>query len=272
MRAKNASSSVDKSRSSRAHLEALLDGRVDRPEMLGAVLDAARAPGNPAELGGLAAATAVFATASRGVHGDVVASGHRRKLLTRLVAPALAFKLLAAAAGAVALAGVSYAAVTGHLAPHHPATSAVVTASHGRAHPSTPGGLPGSGAGGSQSTGPGRSSQAQGSPSPTPSYTGLCQAWLADSTVQSHANPAFDALIAKAGGRDLVTPYCTTLLGSSSTHPTHPATPHRTGQPSGDGAPTHPGKSSHAPTHSPSPSNAVAQTSSPSVPTRTPGH
>src|SRR5262245_26196536 len=102
----------DRRHSDRARAERLLAGTDSGDDVLGRLLAAARAPGQPAELRGEAAALgAVRIGATREPRGRVVA-GHR--LWPRLVGVKVA-----AAALAVTAAGVAVAAGTGVLPDPH---------------------------------------------------------------------------------------------------------------------------------------------------------
>jgi hypothetical protein len=247
------------SRLSRARLDALLNGETDRPASLAALLDAASAPGRAEELGGLTAASTVFRTVGRptGVL-PVIAPRRRRRaaLLTGLAGQAIALKLIAFAAAAAAIGGVTYAAADGHFGAKHKPNGASST--HSTAGQSE--------SGGGDSTAHGNASGAPASP--TPSMLGLCEAWLSSPTVSNHANPAYDALIARAGGRDNVNSFCAALRvsASASPHPTKSAKPSSSNTNSGKPSthPPHPTKT-HTPQGSPSkkssPASAAATSS-----------
>jgi hypothetical protein len=97
---------------------------------------------------------------------------------------------------------------------------------------------------------------------PTPSLSGLCQAFQAGAADVNHSNPAFGALTSAAGGEANVATYCTSLIGPA-TGPTHPAKPTQAA------SPTHPAKPTQAatPAHRTMPTQAAspAQRRSPGV-------
>jgi hypothetical protein len=97
-----------------------------------------------------------------------------------------------------------------------------------------------------------------GSAAPDPSFTGLCQAYL---QVSEHASergnaldsPAFQSLIAAAGGRDSVEQYCLTL---ASQHPGNkPESPGNASGAQGN-KPESPGNKPAAPGVKPAPPDA----------------
>ncbi|MFC0548284.1 hypothetical protein [Kutzneria chonburiensis] len=242
-------------RPDRRTAEEMLDGApAAGGHPLNALLAVAAAPARDSELAGEHAAVAAFRAARL-----TSAAQPRRPLLAKLFSAKLAAVV---AVLAVAAGGVATAAVIGylpgplggnsHVAPPSrtgdPGSSAV--APPPTSHPTTTehenGAAPTSG-------------------SPSPSLTGLCNAFTAGAG-SDHGkaldNPAFSALITAAGGRDKVDAYCADLLagkqekgsatpttttttkekdhggqghGPPSTHP-DPGPDHPTGPPT-----THPG-------------------------------
>jgi hypothetical protein len=77
------------------------------------------------------------------------------------------------------------------------------------------------------------------SATPSPSLSGLCQAFQAGAADVNHSNPAFGALTAAAGGESNVATYCTDRIGAAHTRPAKPTQA---------AAPTHPAKPTHAAT------------------------
>jgi hypothetical protein len=240
-----------------AAAEALLDGRGDGPPELVALLARATAPGHPVELGSEAAAVAHLRAAA-----SVLTSPHppatRRSALTRgFTVRAVA----AAAVAALAVGGVAIAATVGAL----PSGSGDDTG-RGAVGPQSSVG------GGAVATGPGaggaRPTDGTSAPGPTATAAlrGLCTAYtkaVAANPGKAAQNPAFSALIAAAGGVELVPQFCARLAAGPSTTPSpssapgagsgnqgsdpgksgdHP-TPHPTGKPS-----RHPGSNGAAPT------------------------
>src|SRR3954451_16406141 len=100
-------------RSTRAQLEALLDGRPTADDPLADLVAAVRAPGQPHELSGLDAAGATLA--APGVAG-AAAPPAPVPALRRVAGRLLALKIVAVAAGTAVAGGVAYAAVSGNLA------------------------------------------------------------------------------------------------------------------------------------------------------------
>lgn len=196
--------------------------RSHESEALSDLLSAAAAPATEGELAGEQAAVAAF-RAARPVPGPRRA--RRAKVLT--------MKVAAVAAGVVAASGVAVAAATGHL-PSRPGggNPAPVTSA-----PASPASEQTTTAAGDRSTRPG---PANGTPSP--SFTGLCQAYSSGNKAdhgRATADPAFGALLTTAGGQDKVDGYCAGLLAGKAAHEPgndHPVPPGRTGQP----ARTHP--------------------------------
>jgi hypothetical protein len=77
------------------------------------------------------------------------------------------------------------------------------------------------------------------SATPSPSLSGLCQAFQAGAADVNHSNPAFGALTAAAGGESNVATYCTDRIGAAHTRPAKPTQA---------AAPTHPAKPTQAAT------------------------
>jgi hypothetical protein len=212
----------------RARAERLLAGTDPGTDPIGRLLAAARAPGTPAELRGEAAALGAFRIgATREPRGRVTA---RRRLWPRLRTSAVA--MVAAGGVTVAAAGVAVAAAIGvlpnPLVDPGPGvgTSAPVPPLSTQPDPHSPS----NGAGG---TSPGRSGQpaspghgSSGAPasSPDPSLVGLCNAYRAHvehspdegEPGQWLNGPAFQPLVAAAGGVDQVPAFCDSLLGPAT--------------------------------------------------------
>ena len=224
---------------SRAALENLLDDPAQSSSALGAVLRAARAPGNPPAAAGLTAAIAAYRTAlaapAQPQPAAVVAAGTTTASARRFRAT----KLIAAAASVAAVGGVAFAAVTTGqtFSPgtNHPRASDV--SSNGDQSSPPP----------SVSSSPDGTASGSAEGTPTPSLLGLCKAWEAHQdnrggNGKSQDSAAFRVLISTAGGLGSVDGFCTSLLASASgtpgnsahpTHPSHPAAPTNTGKPSG---------------------------------------
>ena len=148
----------------------------------------------------------------------------------------LALKTIIAAVG-LSGGGVALAAATGHLpaqAGGHPAASASAAPPvfAGPEHAATNGHI---------------------SATPSPALHGLCHAYAAgagNNPGKALDNPAFSALITAAGGRDKVTSYCATLVGSSKpghsrAHSNSGSAGHHAGKPSAHPTPhatSHPAK------------------------------
>jgi hypothetical protein len=168
------------------------------------LLAATAAPARDGELAGEHAAVAAF----RAARLDTALQPRRPSMLTTLLAKLLAAKITAAAVVlAVAAGGIATAAATGYLptrlggnpatAPAHSVTSTTsATPSSARAsddHDATP---------------------SPGSPPPSPSLTGLCNAYTAGAGSEHGKaldSPAFRALVTAAGGKDEVDAYCANL-------------------------------------------------------------
>ncbi|HTI23451.1 MAG TPA: hypothetical protein VL652_20820 [Kutzneria sp.] len=196
-------------RPDRRTAEQLLDGApATGGHPLNALLAVAAAPAKDSELAGEHAAVAAFRAARL-----TTAAQPQRPLLAKLLSAKLAAVV---AVLAVAIGGVATAAVIGylpgplggnsHVAPSRssdPTPSAV--APPPTTHPTTTEHRDDNGA------------AATSSGTPSPSLTGLCNAFTAGAG-SDHGkaldNPAFSALITAAGGRDQVDAYCAGLLGS----------------------------------------------------------
>jgi hypothetical protein len=207
--------------------EDLLDGAdgASPYPLLAATLRAAAGPTRPGELAGRQAAVAAFRLAV----ADAAGPAGRRSRIRR---PVLRLTLRAAVVAAVVLGtgGVAVAASTGAipipLNKHHAVPSAPASTPHPGVSPD-PSNHTGSGAG------------------PSPALVGLCQAYDAGAGSdhgKALENPAFQALITAAGGKDAVDGYCARLLatanpsrtpgGHPSTTPPGHADDHATGKPS----------------------------------------
>jgi hypothetical protein len=167
------------------------------------LLAVAAAPARDSELVGEHAAVTAF-RAARLATADQSQRSSPAKLFSARLAAVVAVL-------AVAVGGVATAAATGHLpgplggnspvtpAPSsHPTTSAAPSST---SHPTTTDRHDDRGA-------------APAPDSPSPSMTGLCNAFTTGSEHgKALDNPAFTALITTAGGRDRVDAYCAELLG-----------------------------------------------------------
>jgi hypothetical protein len=145
-------------------------------------------------------------------------------LLKMLTLKAGAVAVLAVGAGGVALAA-STGALPNPLSPH--------------SSPSAP------------DRGAGSDADDHGNATPSPSLVGLCTAFQAGAGAdhgKALDSPAFQALIAAAGGKDKVDAFCTNLLATAPGHPTaHPSPQPGNGHPTGPPTthptetPSHPG-------------------------------
>jgi hypothetical protein len=260
-----------------AHLDAILEDRPAAPDALTRLVAAAKAPGQPSEMAGLQAATAVFTTAAATPDRDDLALGTITMPDRR--AKAVAAKFVATVAAVLAVGGVAYAATTvgapnsAHTAATSSsgATSSRSAAASGPAASSSPGSGSASASDTSSASDPSASNPASVSGSasvsdtgrpthpsathpsaaPNPSLVGLCRAWLARPTDAGKADQsaAFTVLVTAAGGKDNVTAYCTIMLTSLSLpgSPTGNGPPtisptHRHGKPSPLPTPSHPGR------------------------------
>ncbi|MFC0439987.1 hypothetical protein [Kutzneria buriramensis] len=190
--------------------ERLLDGApVAGGHPLADLLAAATVPAGGGELAGEDAAVAAFRAARPGP------VSHRRPSKLKNLANARIAAV--AAAVAVILGGVATAAATGYLPTPLGGHPAVVPAHASAAEPSS------TTSSTSHTTKP--DNDDHGSPtsgaSPSPSLTGLCNAYIAGAG-SDHGkaldNPAFGSLIDNAGGRDKVDEYCADLLAGQQGH------------------------------------------------------
>ena len=191
-------STHDRHRLDRRTAEQLLTGApVGGARPLNDLLAAAAAPGRDGELAGEQAAVAAFQAARL-----EPATQARRPMLKTLLTTRFAAATVAAL---VTAGGVATAAATGYLqnplrgnptvAPT-PATTSATSSSTSAEH------------GASSSAG-----------TPSPSLTGLCNAYTAGAGSEHGKaldSPAFGALIAAAGGKDKVDAYCATVLADKS--------------------------------------------------------
>jgi len=196
-------------------------GRPAAPDALGELLHAAAGPAREGELAGEQAAVAAF----RAARLAPAPLPRRRTMIKTTLAGMMAAKILAPVAAAAAVGGITVAGVTGTLplpedTPANPPAQQPTT---------TP-----------RSVIPTQDNAATPA-APNPSLTGLCQAYTSGvATAEGKAmdSPAFQVLIAKAGGEDKVTGYCAHRLADRSGAPqsvpsTGPTTPpHPTGRPS----------------------------------------
>lgn len=191
-------------------------------DALASLLVAAAAPAHDSELAGEAEAVMAFRNA-------LADSAHQQRRPSMSVTKLLAAKAVLAALGVtVAGGGVALAAATGHLPSSLTGSSAASsTAASATATPSM-----------NQNN-----STSHPTASPSPSLRGLCQAYtagVANSNGKALDNPAFSVLITKAGGKDKVSAFCTSLLATS---PGNKPTSHATGKPSSH--PTQANNTSH---------------------------
>lgn len=211
-------------------------GSAEDLDPLAGLLAAAAAPAREEELAGEDTAVAAFRDARR-----ALAPQPRRRFMLKSV---LVKASLVAAVAAVGSGGVALAASAGHLpgtnSSEHPATAqnshrpADATASRHASRPA---------ASNASTHGVTNSHAADPSATPSPNLRGLCtafQAHAADNPGKALENPAYKALIERAGGKNKVASFCAKLLdtpaGKSSTHRSD--------------ASTH--ASTHAPSHAPS--------------------
>ncbi len=214
--------------------EHLLNGAdVSSPyPLLAATLRAAAGPALPGELTGRQAAVAAFGRALQNPVGIGRRPSRARSRALKLVT----LKAAVVAAVVLGTGGVAVAASTGAipipLNKHHPVPSAPAT---------TP--RPGVGPDSSKHPGDG--------PDPSPSLVGLCRAYTAGAKTEHGTaleNPAFQALITAAGGKDGVDAFCAKVLapepssapnahasatppGQATDHPKGKPTDHTTGKP-----------------------------------------
>jgi hypothetical protein len=253
MKRRNALRLMKRRALSRREVEAvLMDGPHDHDE-LRALVQAARRGAEPAELAGLAAATAAFRYAP--VRDAARARARRTRLASRLAASAVGVKVAIACLGAAALGGIAYTAAGGTLpgtSQHSPSSSHSVASSTHSQVTSTPS---------RDSARPTPSASPHGSRpgtvAPASALRGLCVSWLASSNDPNRAtNSRFSKLISAAGSAEAVTPYCTALVDSTgSGNVPHPSgignLSHQAASPSGGGNSTHPVHPTH-PTNTPS--------------------
>ena len=270
--------STHRNRISRTTAEHLLDGAHGAPKDLADMLRAAAAPGSAAELAGEHQALAVLRAARLAPDP----APRRTRMLKAAIAQLIAAKFAATAAvAAAATGGLALAAATGSLPSplQHAAHSAFGAPNpHSNGHATIPT-LPAAASSHPASDAP----AAQDSPTdagatptttPSPSLTGLCTAYqhgAANSNGKALDNPAFTVLITAAGGKDNVASYCTTLVGTPTSHPTGEPSDlpsHPTGQPSD--LPSHPTGAATTPDH---PTGEATTPDHPTgAPTNTPSH
>ncbi|OJF12997.1 hypothetical protein [Couchioplanes caeruleus] len=259
----------------RATAEHLLSGGPARrdtvTEPLARLLDAATAPARAAELAGEDTAVAAF----RRVHREPVPPPWRPDMIKTALVKLATAKLLAATAGAASIGGIALAAGTGSLPDAaqdvaHSAFDAPAPHAGASAHPDASAGPAPHAAASARPDASATAGRGEGSPSP--SLTGLCQAYTARPAGERGKaldSPAFTVLVTTAGGRDKVDTYCAAL---SSAHPDASSRPsggpdgnasHPTGAPAGHGRPTQGSAASHGPTGGPT---------SPGRPSTTPSH
>lgn len=218
-------------------------------EPLAGLLAAAAAPARDEELAGEEDAVAAF----RKARLALAPQSRRRVMLKSVLVKAAVLASVAVVGGG----GVALAASTGHLpgtgSPHEHATA---PPTHGataaprataREHASRP-----------ASTGThhqAASRDARPNASPSPDLRGLCTAFRAhagDNPGKALESPAFKVLVERAGGKDKVAAYCTTLLatpaGKASAH-RNDASTHAASHPTG-----HPKRTRSRPSH-PAPSS-----------------
>ncbi|MBO0891444.1 MAG: hypothetical protein J2P14_11025 [Acidothermales bacterium] len=220
------------------------------PDTLAGLLAAAAGPAREDELAGEENAVAAFRHARR----TLGRRPRRRFMLKSVLARASIVAAVAVAGGG----GVALAASTGHLPgtgspeEHASARSTHATTGATASHASPP----------ATGTHGAAASHTAPSGSPAPNMRGLCTAFRAhgsDNPGKALEDPAFKALITRAGGKDKVAGYCATVLstpsgkasghhGDASTHaPSHPSShgpsAHPTKPRPGHSAPSHPAPS-----------------------------
>lgn len=235
------------------------------------LLRAAAAPGSNAELNGEADMVALFRTST-----PVEASPAtvRMTLVQTTRARIAAAKVgIAATVSILLVGGVSYAAASGKLDDIVPGGSGD-SSSHASTAP-----------GQTKAPNPNKPTKGPKAPEPTegptattapsPSTVGNCTAYLAH---KNENNPgkyldsaAFQALIAKAGGKENLDAYCTGVVAvakpTKKPHPTHPAKPTKKAKPTQAADPTQKAK----PTKKPQPTQANnTKSPNPNKPTKTP--
>jgi hypothetical protein len=107
--------------------------------------------------------------------------------------------------------------------------------------------------------GPGSTEGPQGTPAP--SLRGLCKAFQAGALKDGKNSPAFNALVAAAGGTENLTTYCVDLVGPAK-KPTHPAKPTKPAKPTQAASPTKPPQAGQpaSPTKPAKPTQAASPT------------
>jgi hypothetical protein len=214
--------------------------RTDGPDALNDLLAAACAPAHRGELAGEEAAVAAFVAARLADAGQP----RRQSMLKVTLAKVLTVKIAAIAVATLAVGGVAVAAATGNL-PNQgdPTPPPAVTVP---SLPDKPSGASGEGQGPNapdkdKNTAPDKPNGDNASPSP--SLAGLCNAFTADAGAdrgKALENPAFNALITAAGGKDKVPAYCADLAGKpgkSGNPPGKPNTPANGNGPGKDNGP-----------------------------------
>jgi hypothetical protein len=231
-----------------AAAEQLLAGFGGGHRRLAELLSAASAPARPGELAGEEAAVAAFRSAVPAVAALPVS--HRRRSARPRWARLLTVKV-GGAALVLAAGGVAVAAGTGVLPGPLVGTPPGVSSDQ----PAGPTRLGGPGATRSGApAGPAATAHPGPGATPDPLLHGLCQAYLAQAANKPDEvkdNPAYVALVAAAGGAEMVTEFCENLVGP------HPTATAGTGQ--SGGRPTAP------PSAPPSPAPAPEQAQQPTT-------
>ena len=200
---------------------------------LSELLAAAAADPARQELPGEIAALAAFRAAAPAT-GALATGVPRRKPVARLLSVKVAAVLaaLATTGGVAVAAGAVPNPLTAWRPAPHPSHPASASASN---RPTTGTVSPG-GTGGPATSPPPANAGPGGSP--PAGLVGLCQSYLnlaGSDRVKALDSPALAGLVAAAGGRERVTGYCATLLGSGpgkpSAHPTPPAHPSHSPKP-----------------------------------------
>ncbi|MCZ7420725.1 MULTISPECIES: hypothetical protein [unclassified Micromonospora] len=183
---------------------------------LAAPLRAARGPARPDEMAGEHLAVAAFRAAA-----DLAPESRpRRESMLRSTLAKLLTVKAATVVAATGLGGVALAAGTGAL-PDPVVDPTTRPATHAPAAPTATPSLPA-----------GPADRAGVGDSPSPSLTGLCQAYAAGAANPGKAseNPAFAELVEAAGGAGQVDEYCADAASKDRARPT--------GAPGGAGRPT----------------------------------
>lgn len=240
---------------SRRTARRILDGQAPVVGNPVSALLAAVTASNDADPGGEDRAAVAFRKATR---LDPVPPAGSVSAMPRIVRKLRGAPVAALAAAAVVVTGGGYALAASQGAAHVPFAGHDSRSSHAPAAPATTN--PGlSAASAAASDGADDASDdasddvesaepatPETSPSPaatpSPSLSGLCRAFQAGALKDGKSNPAFDALIAAAGGSENLTTFCVDRIGPSK-KPTHPAHPSRSSRP---GKPTTAAKPSHA--------------------------